>query len=128
MKEGPTFASGSAALAEETESEIDNFLGGLEKSDDLVFVVAGHTDSVGAEGRNYELGQRRAASVARYLTTRKGIDPLQVTTMSYGESAPVADNSTAIGRRENRRVELLVYRQAISSSPGEKAPRVSQAQ
>ena len=57
-------------------------------------MVAGYTDSVGHEDYNYELGQRRATSVAGYLVGNKGLDPTQVRVVSYGASKPVANNST----------------------------------
>ena len=116
---GPTFATGSAALTPTAKSEIDGFLRDLEGSANSgstsgrLFVVAGHTDGVGSESSNYELGQRRASRVAGYLVTRQGVDPTQVRVVSYGPSKPVADNSTASGRRSNRRVEILVYQEKI---------------
>jgi Outer membrane protein and related peptidoglycan-associated (lipo)proteins len=122
LKEGTSFGFDSDALTDETENQINGFLSDLEGTDDKIFLVAGHTDSVGSERYNYELGQRRAAGVARYLTAR-GIDPIRVTTASYGETAPLADNTTRAGRHANRRIEVLVYREAITSSPGESAQR-----
>ena len=122
---GPTFAFGSAALTGNAKREIDQFFGDLEGSaggagqaaaSDRVFVVAGYTDSVGHEEYNYELGQRRATSVAGYLVGSKGIDPTQVRVVSYGASKPVADNDTRAGRRSNRRVEILVYQEKIATS------------
>lgn len=116
---GPTFATGSSALTQSAKSEIDGFFRDLEGSANSgstsgrLFVVAGHTDSVGAESSNYELGQRRASRVAGYLVTRQGVDPTQLRVVSYGPSKPVADNSTASGRRSNRRVEILVYQEKI---------------
>ena len=80
-----------------------------------VFVVAGYTDSIGHEDYNYELGQRRATSVAGYLVGDKGLDPTQVRVVSYGASRPIAENSTRAGRRSNRRVEILVYQEKIAS-------------
>ena len=136
LKEGANFAFNSAVLTPEARRQIDGFLGDLEERDDSVFLVAGHTDDIGSEGHNYELGQRRAASVARYLITRSGIDPLRVTTVSYGENSPLADNTISGGRQRNRRVEVLVYKEAITSSPrqvppqaeaGEQAGRVTAA-
>jgi outer membrane protein OmpA-like peptidoglycan-associated protein len=117
LKDGATFTSGSGALTAEARQQIDGFLSDLERTDDVIFLVAGHTDSIGSEQRNYELGQQRAASVARYLTTRKGIDPLHVTTMSYGASTPIAKNTTPNGRQKNRRIEILVYKEALTTSP-----------
>jgi outer membrane protein OmpA-like peptidoglycan-associated protein len=116
---GPTFATGSAALTQNAKAEIDGFVRDLEGSSNSastagrLFVVAGHTDSVGSETYNYELGQRRASRVAGYLVSRQGVDPTQLRVVSYGASKPVADNSTASGRRSNRRVEILVYQEKI---------------
>ena len=122
---GPTFKTGSAALSGNAKREIDAFVGDLQgpagsaaagsRASQRVFVVAGYTDSVGHEDYNYELGQRRATSVAGYLVGNKGLDPTQVRVVSYGASKPVADNSTRDGRRSNRRVEILVYQEKIAS-------------
>ena len=119
---GPTFATGSAALSGNAKREIDQFFGDMQgstgtasASTERVFVVAGYTDSVGHEDYNYELGQRRATSVAGYLVGNKGLDPTQVRVVSYGASKPVDDNGTRNGRRKNRRVEILVYQEKIAS-------------
>lgn len=120
---GPTFKTGSAALSPNAKREIDAFLEDMEQPTESapaaaanrVFVVAGYTDSVGHEDYNYELGQRRATSVAGYLVGNKGLDPTQVRVVSYGASKPVADNSSPSGRRSNRRVEILVYQEKIAS-------------
>jgi len=117
LRDGATFSSGSDALSTEARQQIDGFLSDLERTDDMIFLIAGHTDSTGSEQQNYQLGQQRAATVARYLTTRRGIDPLHVTTMSYGSSTPIARNTTAEGRQKNRRIEILVYKEAITTSP-----------
>ena len=123
LKEGANFAFNSAALTDEASRAIDGFLADLKETDEAIFLVAGHTDSTGPDDYNYELGQKRAASVARYLTTYKGIDPLRVTSVSYGESAPLVDNAAPEGRHKNRRIEILVYKEAITSSPGGTEPR-----
>jgi len=120
---GPTFKTGSAALSSNAKHEIDAFVGDLEGPtgapsagpSERVFVVAGYTDSVGHEAYNYDLGQRRATSVAGYLVGNKGLDPTQVRVVSYGASKPVADNETRSGRSKNRRVEILVYQEKIST-------------
>ncbi len=119
---GPTFAFGSAALSGNAKREIDQFVGDVEgaprtgsQPTQRVFVVAGYTDGVGHEEYNYELGQRRATSVAGYLVGKKGLDPTEVRVVSYGATKPVADNSTSSGRRSNRRVEILVYQERIAT-------------
>jgi len=116
LKGGSEFSPGSAVLTEDGQRAVTGFLSDLGNTDGLVFLVAGHTDSVGSEERNYELGQKRAGSVARYLIKR-GIDPFRVTATSYGEDNPVADNTTREGKRQNRRIEILVYREGITTTP-----------
>lgn len=123
LKRGANFAFNSSALTDEAKREVDGFLsdleGDLKEAGDTIFLVAGHTDSTGSEDYNYELGRKRAESVAKYLITHKKVDPLRVVTASYGESVPLADNTKRKGRRRNRRVEILVYREAIATSPAQ---------
>ena len=116
LQDGATFASNSDALSLDARQQIDGFLSDLENPESAVFLVTGHTDSTGSERYNFELGQKRADTVARYLISRRGIDPLHVTTTSYGASAPLGRNTTAEGRQKNRRVEILVYKEAITVS------------
>jgi len=139
MKDGANFAFNSSNLPSQAQREIDGFLSDLKgdlTSDSAIFVVAGHTDNVGNDGYNYDLGKKRADAVSRYLITQKKVDPMRVMPVSYGESAPVSDNSTSQGRAKNRRVEILVYREGITSEPSvatttpatQPAPRSSQSQ
>ena len=120
MKEGANFGFNSATLPDEAKQKIDEFLdnltGDLAGGQNAVFLVAGHTDKSGSDDFNYELGKRRADTVTRYLVTQKKIDPLRVVTVSYGESSPITENDTRDGRAKNRRVEILVYREAINSN------------
>ena len=133
MKDGANFAFNSSSLPQQAQREIDGFLSDLKGDpagmDSMVFLVAGHTDSMGNEEYNYELGKKRADAVSRYLITRKSVDPLRVVPVSYGESAPVAENSNSQGRAKNRRVEILVYREGITSAAASPAapaePRTS---
>jgi peptidoglycan-associated lipoprotein len=119
LKEGANFAFGSSNLPNQAQKEIDGFLSDLKGdpsgAGNTVFVVAGHTDNVGTDDINYELGKRRADAVSRYLITQKKMDPLKVMSVSYGENAPLTENSNAQNRAKNRRVEILVYREGITS-------------
>jgi outer membrane protein OmpA-like peptidoglycan-associated protein len=132
MKEGANFAFGSSKLPSQAQKEIDGFLSDLKGdpagADSTVFVVAGHTDNVGTEEINYELGKRRADAVTRYLITQKKVDPLKVVSVSYGESAPLTENDNAQNRAKNRRVEILVYREGITSEAAATQQSNSQAQ
>src|SRR5215475_9447492 len=132
MKEGANFAFNSAALPAQAQKEIDGFLSDLKGdaagADGTIFLVAGHTDNVGSEEVNYQLGKRRADAVSRYLITQKKVDPLKVVSVSYGGSAPLQDNSTGQGRAKNRRVEILVYRDGITSASSAAAAPSPQAE
>jgi outer membrane protein OmpA-like peptidoglycan-associated protein len=72
----------------------------------LKLEVAGHTDSGGSEEANMEMSLKRAKSVSTYLIDHFAISPHRLKVIGYGESRPVADNSTTEGRRMNRRVEF----------------------
>ena len=127
MKDGATFGNNSVSVSPRARKEIDAFLearkadiGGNEGVP--IIVVAGHTDAQGSPDVNYEIGRRRAEAVSRYLVTGKQVDPLHVQTISYGESSPREDNKTRQGRAANRRVEILVYREAISTAGAGAAP------
>ena len=81
----------------------------------LKIEVEGHTDSVGSEEYNMKLSQQRAESVRGYLQSQ-GLPPANLTAVGFGKTAPVADNSTAAGRQQNRRVELVVSGEIIGTS------------
>ena len=69
--------------------------------------IQGHTDATGAEDYNQQLGLKRAEAVRRQLHSQ-GVALERMATISYGEDAPVVDNSTPEGRARNRRVEIVV--------------------
>jgi outer membrane protein OmpA-like peptidoglycan-associated protein len=124
MKEGATFGFNSAGLSKQAKGEIDRFFKEMEEreggsqvaAEERVYVIAGHTDSVGKADYNYELGQRRAERVAGYLVSEKGVDPTRVHAVSYGDSKPLADNKSSAGRKDNRRIEILVYQQKVATA------------
>ena len=66
--------------------------------------VEGHTDSQGSDAYNQKLSQSRADSVKTALITKYGIGADRVNAIGYGEAQPIADNMTAAGREQNRRV------------------------
>lgn len=71
--------------------------------------IEGHTDSIASEAYNQALSERRARSVKAWLASH-GVEAGRMVTEGFGESRPVADNATAAGRQENRRVEIVVER------------------
>jgi outer membrane protein OmpA-like peptidoglycan-associated protein len=117
LKQGAFFTSNSTVLTGQAKKEIDSFLSDLKGdaggTSGLSFVVTGHTDNVGNAKSNYELARIRAENAASYLTNEKKIEPGRLIVLSYGESVPVADNKSEAGRAKNRRVEILVYKEAV---------------
>jgi len=129
LRQGAFFSTNSTVLTDQSKKEIDSFLsdvsGDAGGTSGLMFVVAGYTDNTGSAKYNYELALLRAVNAASYLTTDKKIEPGRMMVMSYGEKSPVADNATEAGRAKNRRVEILVYRDAITV--GSAAPAAAPA-
>ena len=105
------FAFDDAKLSDMAKQALDAFIGDLKARDENVYIeIQGHTDSTGEESYNLILGERRAESVRRYLSSQGGIPLHRMAVISYGESAPVSDNATREGRAANRRVTLVVLK------------------
>lgn len=109
-----TFDSGilypinSAELQANAKTEISQLAQTLKKYPDTNILIEGHTDNTGNRSINQPLSERRAQSVSDYLASM-GVDRSRMTTMGYADDQPIADNSTADGRRQNRRVEIAIY-------------------
>jgi len=94
---------------------------------DLKLQVEGYTDSIGSEEYNQTLSEKRAESVKAYLVA-SGVPPDHVTSEGFGKSNPVADNSTAAGRKLNRRVDMVVSGDVIGSEVGQGSPSITPEQ
>ncbi|UCC15667.1 MAG: OmpA family protein [Gammaproteobacteria bacterium] len=105
--EGVEFGSDSAALTPASEVILDATAAELARHPDMKVEIAGHTSSTGPAEYNQALSERRAQAVADYLIS-KGLSADRFTVRGYGESDPIADNSTREGRARNRRVEMRV--------------------
>ncbi len=102
------FATNSSKLSAGGQSAVDNVISQLATFDKVTGIaVTGHTDSRGSEAYNQQLSERRAAAVRDYMVNN-GVDSALVTASGSGESEPVADNNTADGRQQNRRVDIDV--------------------
>ena len=100
------FATNKSELLGTASQRLNQVVEAL-KTDKRDITIVGHTDSVGYDDTNMALSQRRADSVRAYLTSH-GIPQDRVKAMGMGESQPVADNATAEGRANNRRVEIIL--------------------
>ena len=103
---GILFDSGSARLAGSSTAELEQLLAALESTPGLRIRIEGHTDASGGASTNQRLSQQRAEAVKGWLTGR-GVAGSRLEAVGYGEDRPVADNGTAAGREQNRRVEIV---------------------
>jgi outer membrane protein OmpA-like peptidoglycan-associated protein len=114
------FRSGSSVLSTDSKTMLDDIASQALNAKGYVLEVSGFADSTGSIERNRMLSQRRADAVIRYLVENHSI-PLRriVTPYGYGETNPIADNTSRDGRAQNRRVEikLLVNKGLTSPSP-----------
>jgi outer membrane protein OmpA-like peptidoglycan-associated protein len=102
------FASAKADLLPDAQVKLNDVAKALAEQDpDAKMVVGGYTDSQGTLSFNQDLSQRRADAVRTYLVAH-GIASDRITAQGYGPSQPVADNASAEGRANNRRVEIVV--------------------
>ncbi len=103
------FGFDSSELTDEARVMLDDLAGDLRQRNENVYIeIQGHTDSTGSDDYNLDLGRERAEAVQRYLNLRHAVALHRMSVVSYGETAPVADNSTRDGRSANRRVVLVV--------------------
>ena len=102
-----TFRTNSAVLSPEAKQQLDALAAKTSAAKAYMIEVAGHTDSTGSDAKNFRLSQQRAEAVVQYLAVTHKI-PLRrfVTPMGYGKTEAVADNTTAEGRQQNRRVDV----------------------
>lgn len=106
-----TFASNSYTIQSQFQNALNDVARVLREdgtTNKLALVIHGHTDNTGSDTINNPLSQNRATSVKNYLAAQ-GLAASRMTAKGYGSTSPVADNTTAAGREQNRRVEITVY-------------------
>ena len=101
------FATGKSTLMPNARKNLDQVADALKEVEGRKVRIIGHTDSTGADSYNQALSERRAGSVASYLQAQ-GVQPVRFLVVGYGETRPIADNSTEGGRSQNRRVEITL--------------------
>jgi OmpA-OmpF porin, OOP family len=104
--EGITFDTGKAVIKPDSKAILDQIGALLTNDQTLKLEIQGHTDNVGGPTANLALSQQRAEAVRRYLVDTHRIAAARLTTAGFGDTRPVADNTTEEGRAKNRRVEL----------------------
>ena len=107
MPSSVTFAVDSSAISPAFQTTLSNVADTLSRYEKSYVDVLGHTDSTGSDAYNQSLSERRAESVANFLAN-SGVQRARLATRGYGESQPIASNSTEEGRAANRRVEIKI--------------------
>ncbi|WP_417443198.1 OmpA family protein [Joostella sp.] len=99
------FDTGKSTIKPQSKQVLADIIGILNEYPNAKFTVDGHTDSTGSDSLNQRLSESRALSVKEYLVSN-GIDGFRLSSAGYGETKPIASNSTRDGRAQNRRVEI----------------------
>lgn len=102
------FPTASSTIAEKYQPEVRELADFMKKYPKVAITIEGHTDSQGSNAFNQKLSQQRADSVKSTLVTRYGINANRITAIGHGEEKPIADNATAAGREQNRRVVAVI--------------------
>jgi outer membrane protein OmpA-like peptidoglycan-associated protein len=111
------FETGKYALNQDAQLKLAKLSGIIQAHPGLNLAIEGHTDTTGSADFNMKLSQQRADSVREFLI-QQGMSPDTITAKGMGEDNPVADNSTAAGRKLNRRVEIIVSGEVIGLKIG----------
>ncbi|TYC67584.1 OmpA family protein [Stappia sp. BW2] len=101
------FPSGSSQLDPRSQPLLNSLVDIITRCPGLVIEVGGHTDSDGSDTSNKALSERRAGAVKQYLVSKK-VPESRIKSVGYGESRPVAPNTSAEGKQRNRRIEFVV--------------------
>lgn len=116
LESSTLFSSGSATLRSRGKTLLKKIAGNLRRHTNREIQVQGHTDNVPISGRlaerwesNWELSAARATRVARYLVEVGNVDPRRVSAAGLGEFRPIADNKTKVGKRKNRRINIVLF-------------------
>ena len=120
-KASVTFGFDKAVLTTDDKAQLDSFAGQLGSAKSYILEVTGGTDSTGPAQYNYELSQRRADAVVQYLASKYGVAAHRFYLIGIGKDKEVAPNTTAEGRKQNRRVEI----QLLTNMGGDQAPQTA---
>ncbi|HUH04193.1 MAG TPA: OmpA family protein [Kofleriaceae bacterium] len=107
---GINFKTGSAIILASSNSTLNKVAAVMNEFSTVRFEIQGHADDKGSHEDNLTLSQERAEAVVAYLTG-KGIDAARLRAKGYGETQPIADNTTKKGKAENRRVDFVLISQ-----------------
>jgi len=118
------FGFDKAQLTRKDKQQLDEFAQQLQSQRHYIVQVEGYTDSTGPADYNYQLSQRRADAVIQYLASKYNVPAHKIFLIGLGKDNPVAKNTTAKGRAENRRVDVRLMANSLTESAqaGSSAP------
>jgi len=116
-----TFGFDKAVLTKDDKGQLDTFAAQLGSQKSYILEVTGGTDSTGSAQYNYDLSQRRADAVVQYLATKYGVAAHRFYLIGIGKDKEVAPNTTAEGRKQNRRVEIQQFTNTGTDQPAQTA-------
>jgi outer membrane protein OmpA-like peptidoglycan-associated protein len=124
------FDTGKADLKDQSKADLTEFADVLKKYEDTDLIIEGHTDSTGTKEINSKLSEERAEAVLSFLRAR-GVAATRMQPRGFADSKPVADNTTAEGRTQNRRVQINIAANEelrkkdaeVGNAPPQQAPR-----
>jgi len=107
FESGILFATNSSTLNSASQNALTSFATSLKNNPDTDVQIFGHTDNTGSDAINNPLSEKRAQAVYNFLSS-KGVSGSRMSSQGFGSTQPVADNSSATGRSQNRRVEIYI--------------------
>jgi outer membrane protein OmpA-like peptidoglycan-associated protein len=123
------FGFDKALLTKKEKDDLDQFAQQIQNQKHYIVQVEGYTDSTGPADYNYQLSRRRADAVIQYLASKYNVPAYKIFLIGLGEDNPVAKNTTARGRAQNRRVDLrLMTNNATETASSQQVNNTNQAQ
>ena len=111
---GALFAKGSSQIRNEAKSRLKTLAEILKKYSEYKIVIEGHTDSIGSDESNLKISRQRADNFLMHLVDQEGMPLERLSSVGYGESRPIASNMNEAGRRQNRRVDVVILTAPVS--------------
>jgi len=116
------FGFNKTELTPKDKQTLDDFGKQLQGEKHYIVEVEGYTDSIGSAEYNYQLSRKRADAVIRYLATKYDVPPFRIYLLGLGKDNPVAQNTSAAGRAQNRRVDVRLMTNSLAESASVQAP------
>jgi outer membrane protein OmpA-like peptidoglycan-associated protein len=116
------FGFNKADLTRKDKQSLDDFAQQMQSQKHYIIQVEGYTDSTGPSDYNYQLSQRRADAVIQYLAQKYNVPAYRVFLIGLGKDNPVAANTNAAGRAQNRRVDIRLMTNSLTESASMQTP------